>query len=525
MLTEFLNNFFYPGHFIPHGHCYLWKPGLVLLHILSDLLIALAYYSIPIMLVYFVRKRRDVPFDWIFLMFSTFIVACGTTHLMEILTLWYPSYWLSGFLKAITAFVSLGTALALISLLPKALSLPSPAQLATANIALQNEITERKRVEVALRESQQMLQLVIDNIPQFIFWKDKQSVFLGCNRNFAQIAGVSSPENIIGKTDADLAWNKADADFFREYDCQFMGVNAPEYNIVKPLFRADAKPLWLESNKIPLNDTFGDIVGILGTFEDITERRQAEADIYNALEKEKELIELKSRFISTASHEFRTPLTIILSSAELLKNYSHQFSDEKKHKHLQRIQVTVQNMVQLLDDVLFIGKSEAGKQEFKLSLIELVEFCRELVEEIQLSTDKQKILFGCQGEYTIVYMDEKLLRQIIMNLLSNAIKYSHPNSNIHFNLICQQGEAVFQIQDEGIGIPVAEQAQIFTAFQRASNVGTISGTGLGLSIVKKAVDLHGGKIIVESKIGVGTKITVAIPRNYSENHKQWKIKN
>lgn len=518
MLAEFLNNFFSPGQFIPHGHCYLWKPELVLLHILSDSLIALAYYSIPMMLVYFVRMRRDVPFDWIFLMFGTFIVACGTTHLMEILTLWYPSYWVSGFLKAITAFVSVCTALALVSLIPKALSLPSPAQLTAANIALQNEITERNRVEVALRESQQMLQLVIDNIPQFIFWKDRQSVFLGCNRNFAQIAGVSSPENIIGKTDADLAWKRAEADFFREYDCQFLGVNVPEYNIVKPLFRADAKPLWLESNKIPLNDTFGDIVGILGTFEDITDRRQAEADIYNALEKEKELIELKSRFISTASHEFRTPLTIILSSAELLKNYGDQFSDEKKNKHLQRIKTTVENMVQLLNDVLFIDKAEAGKQEFKLSLFELVEFCGELVEEMQVSTDQQKILFSSQGETTIACMDEKLLRQIIINLLSNAIKYSPPNSNIYFNLICQQEEAIFQIQDGGIGIPVAEQAQIFTSFERASNVGTISGTGLGLSIVKKAVDLHRGKIIVESEVNVGTKITVTLARNCSESY-------
>lgn len=168
MLAEFLNNFFSVGQFIPHGHCYLWHPGLVLLHILSDALIGLAYYSIPVMLVYFVRKRRDIPFDWIFLMFSTFIVACGTTHFVEIFTLWFPQYWLSGFLKAITALVSLYTALALISLLPKALSLTSPAQLTAVNVALQQQITERKRVEVALRESQQMLQLVIDNIPQFI---------------------------------------------------------------------------------------------------------------------------------------------------------------------------------------------------------------------------------------------------------------------------------------------------------------------------------------------------------------------
>lgn len=518
MLAKFLNTFFSTEQFIPHGHCYLWKPGLVLLHILSDALIAVAYYSIPMMLVYFVHKRRDVPFDWMLLMFSAFIVACGTTHLMGILTLWYPSYWLSGLLKSITALISVYTALSLVSLVPKLLSLPSPTQLEAANIALQHEIIERTRVEVALRDSQQMLQLVIDNIPQLIFWKDRKSVFLGCNQNFAQIAGVNSPDNIVGKTDFDLKWKKEEADFFREYDCQFMDINTPEYHIVKPLYRVDSKPVWFESHKIPLYDVEGNIVGILGTFEDITEQKQAEEDIHKALAKEKELIELKSRFIATASHEFRTPLTIILSSAELLNNYKHKLSDDKKDKHLQRIISTVLNMVQLLNDVLFVEKSEAGKIQLNRTLIELAKFCSDLVEEMQLSSDKQKILFTCKGEGSIAYMDEKLLRQIISNLLSNAIKYSPQGGNIKFNLILQQGEAIFQIQDEGIGIPVAEQAQLFTPFHRASNVGTISGTGLGLSIVKKAVDLHQGKINVESEIGAGTNITVTIPLIYSKSN-------
>jgi hypothetical protein len=143
-MPEFLKTLLASGEFIPHGHCYLWKPELVLLHVVSDSLIALAYYSIPIMLVYFVRKRRDVPFDWIFLMFGIFIVACGTTHLLEIWTLWHPTYWLSGFIKAITALASLCTAALLLPLIPKVLALPSPAQLEATNQALRNEITQRK---------------------------------------------------------------------------------------------------------------------------------------------------------------------------------------------------------------------------------------------------------------------------------------------------------------------------------------------------------------------------------------------
>ncbi|MBD2096908.1 response regulator [Trichocoleus sp. FACHB-591] len=146
-MPAFLNNLFSSGPFIPHGHCYLWQPGLVWLHLLADALIALAYYSIPITLLYFVRKRDDLPFSWVFLLFGSFIIACGTTHLMEIWTLWHPTYWLSGTLKAATAMVSVYTALELIPLVPQALALPSPAQLKAANQALQQQILEREQAE------------------------------------------------------------------------------------------------------------------------------------------------------------------------------------------------------------------------------------------------------------------------------------------------------------------------------------------------------------------------------------------
>jgi hypothetical protein len=149
---DLFKNLFTSELFIPHGHCYLWKPELVGLHIVSDSLIALAYYSIPITLVYFVRKRHDVPFHWIFWLFGTFIVACGTTHLMEIWTLWHPIYWLSGSIKAITAIASVYTAFELVSLVPQALALPSPGQMETTNQELQHQITERQRAEDSLQK-------------------------------------------------------------------------------------------------------------------------------------------------------------------------------------------------------------------------------------------------------------------------------------------------------------------------------------------------------------------------------------
>jgi signal transduction histidine kinase len=155
-------SFFLSENFIPHGHCYLWQPGLVWLHILSDSIITFSYYSIPLMLIYFVRKREDVPFKNIFILFGAFIISCGTTHVMEVWTLWHPYYWLSGAMKAITAFISFYTALTLIPLIPQALALPSPAQLEAANQALQIEISERKLIENELRQYKERLEELVE---------------------------------------------------------------------------------------------------------------------------------------------------------------------------------------------------------------------------------------------------------------------------------------------------------------------------------------------------------------------------
>ncbi len=249
--------------------------------------------------------------------------------------------------------------------------------------------------------------------------------------------------------------------------------------------------------------------------------QQAKAEVDEALRQEKELNQLKSRFVSMVSHEFRNPLNAILLSAEGLEHYGDRWSGEKKAEFFQRISQAVGNIAELLDDVLLIGKGEAGKQTFNPTPIELVEFCRDLVAEMQLSPANQpKISFVNRGESieqakeTALYMDKKLLQQILSNLLSNAIKYSPQDSTVYFELACQNGEAVFQIKDEGIGIPLEDQQRLFEPFHRAKNVINIPGTGLGLAIVKQSVDLHNGKISVLSELGLGTTFRVALPFNH-----------
>jgi two-component sensor histidine kinase len=157
-MIELLHEVFAGGPFIPHGHCYLWLPELVWFHLVTDSLIALAYYVMPIILIWFVRKRSDLPFNWMFLMFGAFIIACGTTHMMNVWNMWYPTYWLSGGVKAGTAAVSLATAGLLVPLIPKALALPSPAQLEALNGQLREQIREREQAEVALRQANDELE-------------------------------------------------------------------------------------------------------------------------------------------------------------------------------------------------------------------------------------------------------------------------------------------------------------------------------------------------------------------------------
>lgn len=249
---------------------------------------------------------------------------------------------------------------------------------------------------------------------------------------------------------------------------------------------------------------------------ELHERKKAEEQIFKALEKEKELSDLKSRFISMTSHEFRTPLAVIASSAGILKSFSHKLDEQQKQRHLQCIQTYVQHTTQLLDDILLINKAEAGKLVFQPTDLDLVSFCQTLIDELQLSSPNHHLVFspqyqGSSSENNQFIMDNQLVRQILSNLLSNAVKYSSIDSNVQIDLLIQARIAVFIIKDQGIGISPEDQQQLFESFYRGSNVGNTPGTGLGLTIVSKCVYLHKGRITFASQVGVGTTFRVELP--------------
>ncbi len=386
-------------------------------------------------------------------------------------------------------------------------------------VGTQNDITELKLVEEAVRASEERFRQLADHVRE-VFWV--------VTPDWSQMLYVNPAyEEMWGRTCESLYRDPSSfLDAIHPEDRLSIVELIQGQQMEKPVFvefrivRPDGSPGWIWTRAFPIRSPSGKTYRIVGLSEEVTERKQAEEDIRKALAKERELGELKSRFISMASHEFRTPLSAILTSAELVEHHGHKLTEEKKLRHLRQVQASVKSMTQLLDDVLIIGKAEAGKLEFNPVPVDLVQFCYDLVEEVQLSAGaKHAIHFAVRGPCAEAYVDEKLLRQILANLLSNAIKYSPQGSRVGFEVQCENGQAIFKIQDEGIGIPLEEQARLFDTFHRATNVGTIPGTGLGLAIVKRSVDLHGGTIAFTSAVGAGTTFTVAIRLRPSSEEK------
>ncbi|MCP2045546.1 ATP-binding protein [Pontibacter sp. HSC-36F09] len=240
--------------------------------------------------------------------------------------------------------------------------------------------------------------------------------------------------------------------------------------------------------------------------------KKAQTEIYKALQKEKELHELKSRFVTIASHEFRTPLSTVLSSASLITKYKTAEDDEKRLKHVGRIKSAVHNLTNILNDFLSISRMEEGKINNVPSTFDLQGFSAEVVDEMQgFLKEGQRIDYRHEGTQQTVYLDKQLMRNVMINLLSNGSKYSGEDSTIWFTTSILRDVVMLEVRDEGIGIPDEDKTHLFTPFFRAQNVTNIQGTGLGLNIVKKYVEIMGGELCYESQLGHGTTFTITLP--------------
>jgi len=238
----------------------------------------------------------------------------------------------------------------------------------------------------------------------------------------------------------------------------------------------------------------------------------AKEEVSRSLEKEKELGQLKSRFVSMASHEFRTPLSAVQLSASLIDKYAQPFDNANIRKHVAKIKNAVGNLTTILNDFLSLEKLEAGRVEVSLENFDLVKLSEEITEEMQIvAKQNQNIIYQHTGTNNIVRLDQNLLKNCIFNLISNAIKYSGENTFIEFNTEITDQSCIITVKDDGIGIPQADQKHLFEAFFRAHNTGNIPGTGLGLNIVARYANLMKGKIDFKSNVNQGTIFTISFP--------------
>jgi PAS domain S-box-containing protein len=246
--------------------------------------------------------------------------------------------------------------------------------------------------------------------------------------------------------------------------------------------------------------------------EALQKLEQSQKELNDALSKEKQLSEIKSRFVSIASHEFRTPLSTVLSSASLLSKYTTTAEQDKRDRHVEKIKNAVRNLNDILDDFLSLGKLEEGKVEIHPVLFNLEEFMEELAEEMKpLQKAGQQVIFSCEGNPEL-FSDKRLLKNIIINLLANAIKFSAENASIDIRSKTSLLQFEIEIADNGIGIAKEDQEHLFSSFFRGRNAVNIQGTGLGLHIIKRYADILNGTIKIKSTLGKGTTVTVIIPQ-------------
>ena len=248
--------------------------------------------------------------------------------------------------------------------------------------------------------------------------------------------------------------------------------------------------------------------------EALQKLEQSQEELNQALDKEKQLNEIKSRFVSMASHEFRTPLSTVLSSASLLSKYVEKEDQDKRNRHIDKIRNSVKHLNEILEDFLSLGKLDEGKVESNISEMDLKECILETIDEMRPFLKKDQEIEEFYTGRSVIYSDKKLLRNIVINLISNAIKFSNDGSRITITVSANDEETEIKVRDEGIGIGVEDQQHLFTSFFRAGNALNIQGTGLGLHIVKRYTDLLGGSLDLNSILDQGTTVTISIPSNY-----------
>ena len=371
---------------------------------------------------------------------------------------------------------------------------------------------ERKRAESALRESEEKFRALFETSSQGVMLHDEQE-YLAVNPAAVRILGYDSEKQLLGRHPRDTSPptqlnGEPTGDLSQRYIQECLARGHARFDWIAT--RADGSNVLLDV--ILTRVEWRGRAIIQAVIDDISERKRAEEELLRSLAREKELGQMKSNFVSMVSHEFRTPLGIIQSSTEILADYLDKLDPDDRREQLRSIVKNTRRMADLMEEVLVLGRLDAGRMDFQPAPLDLPAFCERTVDEVMAATENRcPIELDCAGAPEEFRGDDRLLRHIFTNLLSNAVKYSEAGAAVKFIVAAENGAVVFAVRDRGLGIPEADLPRLFNAFQRGRNVAHIPGTGLGLIVVKRCAELHGGEINIQSTLGRGTTATVMLP--------------
>jgi PAS domain S-box-containing protein len=487
---------------------------LVWLHVISDTLIGLAYFSIPVAMAYFLVKRRDLPFPYIFSVFALFIFACGITHFFAAFTIYYPLYWREGYVKAATALVSIIAAVMFIPMIPKALALPSLhnalEEIKGLNKTLQKQLEEQIVTEKAKAESESRLHTLLQSIPDLIWLKDPDGVYLSCNAMVEHLFGVKEAD-IVGKTDYDFVERDL-ADSFREHDREVMATGKPVSNDEWLTFADDGHHALMHTVKTPMHDDNGNLVGVLGIARDITERKKLEAQLLQSRK-----MEAIGTLAGGVAHDFNNILTAIIGFGSMAQ--MRVTDDEKTKEFIEEMLTSANRAAELTHSLLAFSR----KQTIILKQVDLNEIVRKINKMlVRVIGEDIKLKIMLINRELAVMADTGQIEQILLNLATNArdampdggeltiqtdmvnVDSSYAEAHLFENTGMY---AVLTVSDTGTGMDDKARENIFEPFFTTKEI----GTGLGLAMVYGIVKQHGGNIDVYSEPGKGTAFRVYLP--------------